>query len=91
MEISSKDQIVNYFVNGVKKKLLIGVENEKFLFQEKNNFRANYLDIKKVLEIFKKKYQWNDVKENENIIGQKIDGKSISLEPVNISSHPQYY
>ena len=83
MEISSKDQIVNYFVNGVKKKLLIGVENEKFLFQEKNNFRANYLDIKKVLEIFKKKYQWNDVKENENIIGLKIDGKSISLEPGN--------
>ena len=64
MEISSKDQIVNYFANGVKKKLLIGVENEKFLFQKKNNFRANYLDIKKVLEIFKKKYQWNDVKEN---------------------------
>ena len=83
MEISSKDQIVNYFVNGIKKKLLIGVENEKFLFQEKNNFRANYLDIKKVLEIFKKKYQWNDVKENENIIGLKIDGKSISLEPGN--------
>ena len=35
MEISSKDQIVNHFVTGVKKKLLIGVENEKFLFQEK--------------------------------------------------------
>ena len=83
MEISSKDQIVNYFVNGVKKKLLIGVENEKFLFQEKNNFRANYLYIKKVLEIFKKKYQWNEVKENENIIGLKIGGKSISLEPGN--------
>ena len=64
MEISSKDQIVNHFLTGVKKKLLIGVENEKFLFQEKNNFRANYLDKKKVLEIFKKKYQWNEVKEN---------------------------
>ena len=63
-----------------KKKLLIGVENEKFLFQEKSNFRANYLDIKKVLEIFKKKYEWNEIKENENIIGLKIDGKSISLE-----------
>ncbi len=83
MEISSKDQIINHFVTGVKKNLLIGVENEKFLFQEKNNFRANYIDIKKVLEIFKRKYQWNEVKENENIIGLKIGGKSISLEPGN--------
>jgi len=54
MEINSKNQIINYFVTGAKKKLLIGVENEKFLFQEKSNFRANYSDIKKVLEIFKK-------------------------------------
>ncbi len=66
-----------------KKKLLIGVENEKFLFQEKSNIRANYSDIKKVLEIFKKKYEWSEIKENENIIGLKIDGKSISLEPGN--------
>ena len=83
MEINSKDQIINYFIAGAKKKLLIGVENEKFLFQEKSNFRANYLDIKKVLEIFKKKYEWNEIKENENIIGLKIGGKSISLEPGN--------
>jgi len=83
MEINSKDQIINYFIAGAKKKLLIGVENEKFLFQEKSNFRANYLDIKKVLEIFKKKYEWSEIKENENIIGLKIDGKSISLEPGN--------
>ena len=75
MEINSKDQIINYFIAGAKKKLLIGVENEKFLFQEKSNFRANYLDIKKVLEIFKKKYEWSEIKENENIIGLKIDGK----------------
>ena len=91
MEISSKDQIVNYFVNGVKKKLLIGVENEKFLFQEKNNFRANYLDIKKVLEIFKKKYQWNEVKENENIIVLKIGG-IIDLDRKEIfSSKPTHF
>ena len=83
MEINSKDQIINYFITGAKKKLLIGVENEKFLFQEKSNIRANYSDIKKVLEIFKKKYEWNEIKENENIIGLKIGGKSISLEPGN--------
>ena len=83
MEINSKDQIINYFLSGAKKNIFIGVENEKFLFQEKNNVRATYSDIKKVFEIFKKKFEWEEVKENENIVGLKIDGKSISLEPGN--------
>ena len=83
MEINTKDQIINYFLSGAKKNVFIGVENEKFLFQEKNNVRATYSDIKKVFEIFKKKFEWEEVKENENIVGLKIDGKSISLEPGN--------
>ena len=83
MEINSKDQIINYFLSGAKKNVFIGVENEKFLFQEKNNVRATYWDIKKVFEIFKKKFEWKEVKENENIVGLKTDGKSISLEPGN--------
>ena len=83
MEINSKDQIINYFLSGAKKNVFIGVENEKFLFQEKNNIRATYLDIKKVFEILIKKFEWKEVKENENIVGLKIDGKSISLEPGN--------
>ena len=83
MEINSKDQIINYFLSGAKKNVFIGVENEKFLFQEKNNVRATYSDIKKVFEILNKKFEWKEVKENENIVGLKIDGKSISLEPGN--------
>ena len=83
MEINSKDQIINYFLSGAKKNIFIGIENEKFLFQEKNNVRATYSDIKKVFEIFKKKFKWKEVKENENIVGLKTDGKSISLEPGN--------
>ena len=83
MEINTKDQIINYFLSGAKKNVFIGVENEKFLFQEKNNARATYSDMKKVFEIFKKKFGWEEVKENENIVGLKIDGKSISLEPGN--------
>ena len=83
MEINTKDQIINYFLSGAKKNVFIGVENEKFLFQEKNNVRATYSDIKKVFEIFKKKFEWKEVKENENIVGLKIGGKSISLEPGN--------
>ena len=83
MEINSKDQIINYFLSGAKKNIFIGVENEKFLFQEKNNVRATYSDVKKVFEILIKKFEWKEVKENENIVGLKIDGKSISLEPGN--------
>ena len=83
MEINSKDQIINYFLSGAKKNIFIGVENEKFLFQEKNNVRATYSDIKKVFEILIKKFEWKEVKENENIVGLKTDGKSISLEPGN--------
>ena len=83
MEINSKDQIINYFLSGAKKNIFIGVENEKFLFQEKNNVRATYSDIKKVFEILIKKFKWKEVKENENIVGLKTDGKSISLEPGN--------
>ena len=83
MEINSKDQIINYFLSGAKKNIFIGVENEKFLFQEKNNVRATYSDLKKVFEILIKKFQWKEVKENENIVGLKTDGKSISLEPGN--------
>ena len=83
MEISSKDQIISYFLSGAKKNVLIGVENEKFLFQKKNNVRATYLDIKKVFEILKKKFGWKEVKENENIVGLKTVGTSISLEPGN--------
>jgi len=83
MEINSKDQIINYFLSGAKKNVFIGVENEKFLFQEKNNVRATYSDVKKVFEILTKKFEWKEVKENENIVGLKIDGKSISLEPGN--------
>ena len=77
MQINSKDQIINYFLSGAKKNFFIGVENEKFLFQEKNNVRATYSDIKKVFEIFKKKFKWKEVKENENIVGLKTGGKSI--------------
>ena len=83
MEINTKDQIINYFLSGAKKNVFIGVENEKFLFQEKNNVRATYSDVKKVFEILINKFEWKEVKENENIVGLKIDGKSISLEPGN--------
>ena len=83
MLINSKEKIVDYFKSGIKKKLLIGVENEKFLFSKKYNKRANYSEVKKVLSILKSKYNWKPVKEKNNLIGLNYLGKSISLEPGN--------
>ena len=83
MEITSKNQIIDYFFSGCKTDLLIGVENEKFLFREKDQQRINYSDIKKILNLYSEKYNWEKIFENENIIGLKLEGKSISLEPGN--------
>ena len=83
MEITSKNQIIDYFFSGCKADLLIGVENEKFLFREKDQQRVNYSDIKKVLNLYSEKYKWEKIFENENLIGLKLGGKSITLEPGN--------
>ena len=83
MEITSKNQIIDYFSSGCKSDLLIGVENEKFLFREKDQQRVNYSDIKKVLNLYSEKYKWEKIFENENLIGLKLGGKSITLEPGN--------
>ena len=61
MEITSKNQIIDYFSSGCKADLLIGVENEKFLFREKDQQRVNYSDIKKVLNLYSEKYKWEKI------------------------------
>ena len=83
MEITSKNQIIDYFFSGCKTNLFIGVENEKFLFREKDQKRINYSDIKKILNLYSEKYNWEKIFEDENIIGLKLGGKSITLEPGN--------
>ena len=49
--IISKEQIINYFKSGIKerKSFKIGIEHEKFLFDNKNNRRINYQKIKEML------------------------------------------
>ena len=46
--ITSKEQIIEYFKSGIKetKDLKIGIEHEKFLFNNQNNKRINYSKIK---------------------------------------------
>ena len=48
--INSKNEIINYFKSGIKetKDFKIGIEHEKFLFDNKNNKRVNYQKIKEM-------------------------------------------
>ena len=82
MKINSKDEIIEYFKSGCKKSFSIGVENEKFLFDIKSNSRANYRQVKDVLN-FLKKFGWKEINEDLNIIGLTKNGQSITLEPGN--------
>ena len=83
MQINSKEKIIEHFKNGIKKDQFIGVENEKFLFFKSKNQRIDYDNIRKILEKFQKKYNWDSINEGQYLIGLKHDGKSISLEPGN--------
>ena len=49
MKINSKEDIIKYFNNRCKKKVFIGVENEKFIFDLASNTRATYDQLKKIL------------------------------------------
>ena len=82
MKINSKDDIIEYFKNGYKKKFSIGVENEKFLFDINSKSRANYKQIKNVLD-FLKKFGWKEISEDNNLIGLNNNKQSITLEPGN--------
>ena len=83
MQIKSKKNIIDYFNEGIKKNLFIGVENEKFLFEEKSNQRANYNKVRQTLEKLRNRFKWEEIKEDGNLVGLKLGGKSISLEPGN--------
>ena len=82
MKIRSKEDVIEYFKSGCKKNLSIGVENEKFIFDVESGSRANFAQISKVLE-YLKKFNWKEIKEDQNLIGLKKNGQSITLEPGN--------
>ena len=82
--ITSKEQIINYFKSGIKKTkdFRIGIEHEKFLFDNKNNKRVDYSKIKQMF-VALLEFGWNPILEKGNIIGLNKDGKNITLEPGN--------
>ncbi len=82
--INTKDQIIEYFYSGIKniKNFKIGIEHEKFLFNNRDNKRVNYPKIKDMFEALLE-FGWNPILEKGNIIGLNKGGKNITLEPGN--------
>ncbi|MDA9605897.1 glutamate-cysteine ligase family protein, partial [Candidatus Pelagibacter sp.] len=82
--ITSKEQIIEYFKSGIKKTkdFRIGIEHEKFLFNNQNNKRINYLKLKKMFAALLE-FGWNPILEKGNIIGLNKGGKNITIEPGN--------
>ena len=82
--INSKEQIIKYFKSGIKKTkdFKIGIEHEKFLFNNSNNKRVDYSKIKEMFSALLE-FGWNPILEKRNIIGLNKGEKNITLEPGN--------
>ena len=82
--IDTKDKILDYFKSGMKntKDFKIGIEHEKFLFNNQDHKRINYQKIKEMFSALLE-FGWNPIFEKENIIGLNKGGKNITLEPGN--------
>jgi glutamate--cysteine ligase len=82
--IKTKNQIIEYYKSGVKnsKDFKIGIEHEKFLFDNEYNRRVDYSKIKQMFAALLE-FGWNPVFEKGNIIALNKGGKNITLEPGN--------
>ena len=78
-QINSKQDLINFFEKGCKKKnqLGIGVEHENFIFESNSNKRANFETISKIL-YFLTQFGWKPIKEKNNIIGLLRGKQSIT-------------
>ncbi len=82
--IDSKEKIIDYFRSGIKKEenFKIGIEHEKFLFNNKDNKRIDYSKIKEMFAALLE-FSWNPIFEKDNIVGLNKNGKNITIEPGN--------
>jgi glutamate--cysteine ligase len=82
-KINSKSDLINYFNQGCKKEsqIKIGVEHEKFLFNNKQK-RADFKEISKIFT-YLNKFGWKQIKEKNHVIALSNGEKSITLEPGN--------
>ncbi len=80
----TKEDLIKYFQASckVENNFKIGVEHEKFLFDNKLNKRINFETVSKIFK-FLEQFGWKPIKEKNNIIALNKNGKSITLEPGN--------
>ena len=84
MYLKNKSDIVKYFNSGckTKNKLQIGVEHEKFLFNNNSRKRINFSTVLKIFN-YLTRYNWKPIKEGRNIISLSREDQNITLEPGN--------
>ena len=82
--LKDKSDIVDYFNNGCKKEkhLKIGVEHEKFFFENKSNNRINFSTVLKIFD-YLTKFGWKPIKEEQDIVSLSRGDQKITLEPGN--------
>jgi len=82
--ITKKEHLIEYFKSGIKNtnEFKIGIEHEKFLFDINTNKRVDYQTVLKMFGALCE-FGWKPIFENDNVVGLKKNGKSITLEPGN--------
>jgi len=83
-KINSKQDLINFFERGCKKEsqLNIGVEHEKFIFDNNSNKRINFETILKIFH-FLMKFGWKPIEEAKSIVALSRKDQKITLEPGN--------
>lgn len=59
----------------------IGTEHEKLVVTAGDKTRADYTKIEALLKSLISRFGWEPLTEEGNVIGAKIDGQSVTLEP----------
>ena len=80
--VQNKDQLIQYFKNGIKDRnqQRVGVEHEKFLFNKNDLKRIDYSQIKKLFEILTVR-GWQLQFEKDKVVGLKRNNQKITTEP----------
>ncbi|CAM6115607.1 unnamed protein product [Calypogeia fissa] len=79
----TREDLIAYLASGCKTKerWRIGTEHEKFGFELDTLKPLEYQRIGQLLDGMAERFNWQKVMEGSNIIGLKMDGQSVSLEP----------
>lgn len=81
--VLTKEDLLNYLASGCKPSTdwRIGTEHEKLGFNTTDLQRMSYEQIRTVLRGLERRFDWKPIMEGEHIIGVKLNGQSVTLEP----------